>query len=357
MTAIEEVRRLVSLANRFDSAQRGAPWNNLANLAAVVDEARAVVESDDLDGPDDPAFAAAHAARVATARAIVAMAENPPSADAPARKPPRIGNGHSVELQTIAARVWAGLLDLPRRMRGELRHVVAEKPHSILLRLVITLGISVGMVAFYEFSGWSNYTAAQLMLYLYSAMIGSVVCTNALCFEAGRTRLLLWSGERVWRILVVKNLTMIGLMSITGIPAIALLALGPSDLKLIPLIDQFLVMMFTWTGIANVLSVVSPLRQEPVSARLKDGTWLPYLVSFGVSYGVGLTVNLIIFWQLWARQAASNQITGGTWAAFVLVLMSAIVLWLLLTVFAAACIETQELRRAVDREMIVYRKT
>ncbi|MGK2883055.1 MAG: hypothetical protein ACSLE6_20500 [Mycobacterium sp.] len=47
-------------------------------------------------------------------------------------------------------------------------------------------------------------------------------------------------------------------------------------------------------GVANVLSVVYPLRHEPVSARIHDGTWQPNLFSFAVSYGIGLTVNLMI---------------------------------------------------------------
>ncbi|MFC3243057.1 hypothetical protein ACFOJ6_12645 [Gordonia humi] len=220
---------------------------------------------------------------------------------------------------------------------------------------MITLGISLAFVAFYEFSGWSNYTAAQLMLYLYSGLVGSVVCTNALCFEADRTRALMVDGEPAWRILITKNIAMASMMLVTGIPAIAILVAGPSQFSVVAVVDQFLVMIFVWLGIANVLSVASPLRHEPLSARLHDGTWLPYVVSFAVSYGVGLTVNLMIFWQLWARNAASDKVAGGALTAFVLVLVSSILLWLLLTVLAATAAENRELRRALDREMIAYR--
>jgi hypothetical protein len=115
--------------------------------------------------------------------------------------------------------------------------------------------------------------------------------------------------------------------------------------------------VFIWLGVGNVLSVVYPLRHEPFSARLHDGTWKRYLFSFAVSYGVGLTVNLMIYWRLWARHTASTELVGGDWAAFLLVLASAITSWVLLTVFALACSREPRIRRALSREMVVYRAT
>jgi hypothetical protein len=105
-----------------------------------------------------------------------------------------------------------------------------------------------------------------------------------------------------------------------------------------------------------VLSVLYPIRHEPVSARLHDGTWKPYLFSFALSYGVGLTVNLMIFWRLWSGQTASTELVGGEWAAFLLVLGSAITSWVLLTVFAVTCSREPRIRRILSREMVVYRK-
>jgi hypothetical protein len=93
-----------------------------------------------------------------------------------------------------------------------------------------------------------------------------------------------------------------------------------------------------------------------MAARLKDGTWKPFLFSFVLSYGVGLTVNLMIYWRLWARQTANAQITGGAWVAFMLVLASAILSWMLLTVFAVACSQQPIVRRKLSREMIAYRQ-
>jgi hypothetical protein len=48
---------------------------------------------------------------------------------------------------------------------------------------------------------------------------------------------------------------------------------------------------------------------------------------------VGLTVNLMIYWRLWVRQTANAHIAGGAWVAFLLVLASAILSWMMLTVF------------------------
>jgi hypothetical protein len=115
-------------------------------------------------------------------------------------------------------------------------------------------------------------------------------------------------------------------------------------------------MVFIWLGVGNVLSVLYPIRHEPVSARLHDGTWKPYLFSFALSYGVGLTVNLMIFWRLWSRQTASTELVGGEWAAFVLVLASAVTSWVLLTVFAVSCSREPRIRRVLSREMIAYRR-
>jgi hypothetical protein len=67
-------------------------------------------------------------------------------------------------------------------------------------------------------------------------------------------------------------------------------------------------------------------------------------------------VNLMIYWRLWARQTAEIEMKGGTWAAFALVLASAILSWLLLTVFAVACSQQPRIRRVLSREMSDYRK-
>ncbi|PRC57550.1 ABC transporter permease, partial [Mycobacterium sp. ITM-2017-0098] len=85
--------------------------------------------------------------------------------------------------------------------------------------------------------------------------------TNALCFEAERVRGMLQQGVPLWRILVSKNLAMAALITLAGLPVIALLAVT-GDVNPVPMVDQLVTMVFIWLGVGNVLSVVYPLRHE-----------------------------------------------------------------------------------------------
>ncbi|MET0897261.1 MAG: ABC transporter permease [Mycobacterium sp.] len=378
--AVDELRSLVTILRHLDRAAAAAEWDDPSALRAAVVTARRQLTSlaggSDLAAagaspewlaraadfrreapapePTSPGHAGADAvvaveiARAATAEAVVAVWDAwRLAADDRRRVPTR---------RSALTGTGAAITDLSRRVGQEARHVVADKPRSILARLVITLGISLSLAAVYHFSGWSQYDdVSRLTLYLFSAVVGSVVCTNALCFEAQRVRAQLADGERLWRILVAKNLAMAALITVAALPVIVFLTVADGA-NPVALIDQLITMVFIWLGVGNVLSVVYPLRHEPVSARFADGTWKPYLVTFAVSYGVGLTVNLMIYWRLWARQTASEEIAGGMWAAFALVLASAVLSWILLTVFAVACSREPRLRRVLSREMVVYRK-
>jgi hypothetical protein len=380
--ALGELRSLVAELARIDAAVAAAQWNDNRALSSVVAEARTQLRSaedavvgdiaaagasahwqaraeDYVRGathtglPAPPAQAGADAviavalARATVAEAVLAVSAANHLAGPDGGRPP--GRRAVLGGVTIVAR------GLGARIRDEVRHVWADKPRSILIRLVITLAISLSLVVFYQLSGWASYDTARLTLYLFSAVVGSMVCTNALCFEAERVRAALAGGERLWRILVSKNLALGALVTAAGLPVITLLAvIGYGNP--VALADQLITMVFIWLGVGNVLSVVYPIRHEPLSARLRDGTWKPYLFTFAISYGVGLTVNLMIYWRLWARQTAETEMKGGTWAAFALVLASAMLSWLLLTVFAVVCSQEPRIRRVLSREMIAYLK-
>ncbi|GAC49543.1 hypothetical protein [Gordonia aichiensis] len=123
------------------------------------------------------------------------------------------------------------------------------------------------------------------------------------------------------------------------------------------LLDQFVATTLLWLGVGNLLSVAAALRQELLSERLRDGTWKPYLMSFGISYGVGLDVSLMVYWRLWARSVAAENLSGGDWLALSLVLVSAAFTYLLLTRATVNLARTRIFRRALSREMIEYRPT
>ncbi|MBJ7341245.1 ABC transporter permease [Mycolicibacterium sp.] len=381
IAAVEELRFLADALRRIDAAAAAAHWDD-DGLSAVVAEACAELASVHDSLTDDIAAAAASApwreratdhvrsaaltrgldvpTEQASANAVVAVAlARAAVAEAVltvAR--PRDGDGTDSRPSTtrrIAVLRGAPVSGVGRRIAAEVRHVVADRPRDILIRLLITLGVSLSLVSVYHFSGWTRYDdVSRLSLYLFSAVVGSVVCTNALCFEAQRVRDAVARGERIWRILVAKNLAMAVLVTVAALPVIGFLTVA-NEGNPIALVDQLITMVFIWLGVGNVLSVLYPIRHEPFSARLKDGTWKPFLFSFALSYGVGLTVNLMIFWRLWSRQTASAELAGGEWAAFLLVLGSAITSWVLLTVFAVTCSREPRIRRILSREMITYR--
>lgn len=342
----EEARRARIELGRVVTRDVGAAGASAQWLARAAEHTGAVASTRDL--PQTPHQAAANVvvavglARAAVAEAVVQVALARQVAPEPTR--------------TAVVRGARPLLpDLGRRVGAELRHVLLDTPRAILIRTAITLGIALSLVGFYHFSGLVRYDAGRLTLYLFAAIVGSVICTNALCFEAERVRRALAAGERIWRILVVKNITVAVLVIGAGLPVIgALTAIG--DGNPVAMIDQLVTMVFIWLGVANVLSVLYPLRHEPVSARLHDGTWKPFLFSFALSYGVGLTVNLMIYWRLWSRQYAARELAGGDWAAFGLVLASALSSWVLLTVFAVACSRDPRVRALLSREMIPFRR-
>lgn len=379
IAAVDELRFLADSLRRVDAAVAAAQWDDDV-LSTIVSDARAELSSVRTTIDGDIATAAASTAWRTRAEDYLAdvprtLATQVPPAQARADAAVAVALARAAIAEAILAVTGAHGTDgdrpkhtrvavlrgvpvsgVGRRIVHEVRHVLADKPRAILVRLLITLAISLSLVTFYHFSGRTRYDdASRLTLYLFSAVVGSVVCTNALCFEAQRVRDAVARGDRIWQILVAKNLAMAVLVTVAALPVIVFLTVTEEG-NPIAMIDQLITMVFIWLGVGNVLSVLYPIRHEPISARLHDGTWRPYLFSFALSYGVGLTVNLMIFWRLWSRQTASAELAGGEWAAFLLVLGSALASWVLLTVFAVACSREPRIRRILSREMVVHRR-
>jgi len=382
VAVFDELRFLADSLRRVGAAAAAADWGDDGALTSVVAEARAEVASLQHGVVDDVAAAGAstwwrdRAKSEAIAAGANEMATTPGQAGANAVVAVALARAAVAEAVLAVAQAHRMSADeakrsavrrsavlrvdplsrLGRRVVDEVRHVFADKPRAILLRLTITVGISLAMVAAYNFVGVRRYDDfGQLTLYLFSAVVGSVVCTNALCFEAERVRESLSRGERMWRILVAKNLAMATLIVVAAIPVIAFLT-ATTHGNPAAMVDQLVTMVFIWLGLGNVLSVLYPLRHEPISARLRDGTWKPFLILFAVSYGVGLTANLMIYWRLWAKYGAAAKLDAGDWGAFALVLASALTSWILLTVFALAASREPRIRRVLSREMVVYRR-
>ena len=238
------------------------------------------------------------------------------------------------------------------------RAVLRAKPRSILVKLGISLGLGLAYLGFIRLYQWDEKSelAPFLALYALSGVIGGVVCTNALSWDATRVREALTSGRRLWHVMLSKNLTMFVLVGAVGVVLSVLLAwrTGAYGTSLVKALGQLVTMMLLWLGVGNVLSVVSPLRVEPLKARFKDGTLKPFLLSFVVSYVLGLGVNLMLTWRVWAKQSMIDELGGVTLPVLTLVL-SGLLLYLLLTVLAVNLADQPRFRRALLREMVDYK--
>lgn len=88
--------------------------------------------------------------------------------------------------------------------------------------------------------------------------------------------------------------------------------------------------------------------------RLTDGTLKPFLISFATSYVVGLGVNLMLTWRVWAKRSMIDEL-GGAWVPLVLLITSALLVYLLLTVLAVSLAQQPRFRRRLLREMVDYK--
>ncbi len=239
----------------------------------------------------------------------------------------------------------------------EVSTVLRRRPRSILVKLAIGLGLGLAYLVFILLMQWEDKSEIlpYLAPYALSGVIGGVVCTNALSWDAGRVRAELTGGRRLWHVLISKNVTMFLLVGAVGLVLCLLLAWQADDYgALVKALGELVTMMLLWLGIGNVLSVLSPLRVEPLKERFKDGTWKPFLLSFAISYVVGLGVNLMLTWRVWAKQSMIEDL-GGPWVPTLMLIVSALSAYLLLTVLAVGLADQPRVRRALLREMIDYK--
>jgi hypothetical protein len=145
------------------------------------------------------------------------------------------------------------------------------------------------------------------------------------------------------------------LVGTVGVVLSVLLAWPSGEFStLVKALGELFTMMLIWLGIGNVLSVLSPLRVEPLKDRFHDGTLKPFLLSFAISYVVGLGVNLTLTWRVWAKKSMIEEM-GGLWVPVLMLIVSAFVSYLLLTVVAVSLADQPRIRRTLLREMIDYK--
>jgi hypothetical protein len=105
-----------------------------------------------------------------------------------------------------------------------------------------------------------------------------------------------------------------------------------------------------WLGVGNVLSVLLPVRDEPIRRRRQSGSLKQFAIAFVVAYAIGYLVNLMLLWRVLAAQGLAARM-GGEIVPILLIVLSSLAMWFLLTVFAVALSQQPKIRRALMREL------
>ena len=245
---------------------------------------------------------------------------------------------------------------LAHGLRGEIGYILKRKPRSVVKSLAISLAMGLLYLGFLRVFDWD--TKQRLLPYLglwvISVVMGGAVCLNAMSFDAMRVRAALDSGARLWHLLVIKNLALASLVAPLGFLLSGLLAWRAGDLgaffKACALMICFIVL---WLGVGNVLSVLLPIRDEPIKNRRQSGTLKQFIIAFTVSYLIGYLVNLMLIWRVFAAQELASRL-GGVAIPAILVVLSSVAMWFLLTIFAVVLSQQPKIRRALMREIADY---
>lgn len=245
---------------------------------------------------------------------------------------------------------------LAHGLRGEIEYILARKPRSVVKNLAISLAMGLLYLGFIRMFEWDSKQRwlPYLGLWVISVVMGGAVCVNAMSFDAMRVRAALDGGARLWHLLVVKNLALICLVAPLGFLLSGLLAWRAGELgaffKACVLVICFIVL---WLGVGNILSVLTPIRDEPLRNRKQSGTLKRFVIAFTVAYVSGYLVNLMLIWRVWAAQEAATRL-GNVAIPAILVLLSSFTMWLLLTIFAIALSQQPKIRRNLMGEIADY---
>ncbi|MCE0767375.1 hypothetical protein LWC35_31390 [Pseudonocardia kujensis] len=243
---------------------------------------------------------------------------------------------------------------LAHGLRGEIAYVLRRRPRTAVKSLAVSLALGLLYLGFIRVFEWDRDQRwlPYLGLWVISVMMGGAVCINAMCFDAMRVRAALEGGSRLWHLLVIKNLAVAALVAPIGFLLSALLAWRAGDFgALIKACALVLCFILLWLGVGNVLSVLLPVRDEPIRRRKRSGSLKQFAVAFVVAYAVGYLVNLMLLWRILAAQGLAARL-GGEVIPVVLVVLSSLVMWFLLTVFAVALSQQPKIRRALMREIV-----
>ena len=153
---------------------------------------------------------------------------------------------------------------------------------------------------------------------------------------------------------MIKNLALLCLVAPVGFLLSGLLAWRAGNLdaffKACALMVSFIAL---WLGVGNVLSVIVPIRDEPILKRRHSGTLKQFLVAFTVSYLIGYLVNIMLIWRVFAAQELASRL-GSAVIPAIIVVLSSFSMWMLLTIVAVALSQQPKVRRGLMKELADY---
>ncbi|MFF4595946.1 hypothetical protein [Amycolatopsis sp. NPDC001319] len=240
---------------------------------------------------------------------------------------------------------------------GEIRYVLTRKPRKSVRALGVAFGLGLLYLGYLRLFRWDQDQKwlPYLGLWTISYVMGGAVCVNAMSFDAMRVRAALDTGARLWHVLVIKNLALVCIVAPIGFALSALLAWRAGEFgafaRACTLVVCFILL---WLGVGNVLSIALPNRDEPLLKRRKTGTLKQFLIALGVASAVGYLVNFMLVWRVLAARALTERLDAVVLPAIAIVL-SCVVMWVLLTVFAIALAQQPAVRRRLQRETADYR--
>ena len=246
---------------------------------------------------------------------------------------------------------------LAHGLTGEIKYILARKPRNTMKSLAIALAMGLLYLGFIRIFEWDTDQKwlPYLGLWAIGVVMGGSVCVNAMSFDAMRVRAALDSGERLWHLLVIKNLALLCLVAPLGFILCALLAWRAGDIYAFYKGCALMIcMILLWLGVGNVLSIVLPSRDEPIKQRRQSGSLKQFIIAFAVAYFIGYLVNAMLVWRVFAAQELTQRL-GNALLPSLIILVSSAFMWILLTVVAVALSQNPRVRRVMQKEITDYK--
>jgi hypothetical protein len=380
MSAVDDLTELLEYAGAVERVALASQWKDRTGVEALRRAARqAIDEQCDLARRSTGASSAdcSEPSELGSGQAAQAEADAV-AAVTLARK--AVQEAHVAVLEARLARIDAdgaepepaavdGLTALPGRnavsrhgpalargLRGEIEYILTRRPRTVLKSLAISAALGLLYLGFLRVFEWDKNQKwmPYLGLWVISGILGGAVCLNAMSFDAMRVRAALDGGARLWHLLVVKNGALVCLVAPLGFLLSGLLAWRAGDpVAFFNACALTICFMALWLGVGNVLSVLLPIRDEPIRNRRRSGTLKQFVIAFTVSYTIGYLVNFMLVWRVFAARELVSRL-GEVLIPATLVVLSSIAMWLLLTVLAVALAQQPKIRRTLMREIADY---